>query len=212
MQSKQIEHLVQDNKMLTEQLLRVERKLDYVVGILTEKFGNYIPVTENEYKFRIPDFEELKLKLDVKLFLNFALEFLLNDAEKSYENFQMNSEIDKEIKCRYGKKFNKQKRAMKTFLLFVDQVPSRPTDVSLMTKWRGDITKLIKDGMKNLKTFINEHNMKKTNKNMQISIDFLSKKENVEFINDNVSSFTVNNDVVTEELVHGNDPLMSDYV
>ena len=79
---------------LRNQVRQVESKCDKILSILETKLGPYVPPVSNEETTEvneiIPDFIELKTRIDVKDVEKFAIEFLTSECDKSYEIFRLN--------------------------------------------------------------------------------------------------------------------------
>ena len=141
--------------------------------MLESKLGNYKPpVLENENvpEEIIPNFEELKVRLDVKSFEIFAIEWMTNQTEKSYELFKNNKNIDSKIRKSCKSKYNKQKMAISTFKLFMDDIPEKPSVPHELGQWKGLMTISIKKGIEKCKKFVKVHKLRKDTKRNDLTV------------------------------------------
>ena len=184
-QSVQIDSLTKENNALRNEISNIANKIDKILSIVEDKLGAYVP-TENPEEDEpreeiIDDFITLKERLDCKSFVDFAIEFISSNAEKSYEIFRNNPTIDDKTKKAYKSKFNKQKKAISTLQIFMNDIPIKPDNLYELGIWKGNITVCVNDAVKKLKCFVTKHDMKRKTKRNEISITFMCDKDNIDF-------------------------------
>ena len=146
--------------------------------------------TENVPKEIIPNFQELKVRLDVKSFEMFAIEWMTNQTEESYELFKDNKEIDRKFRKTYKGKYNKQKMAISTLMLFMEDIPPKPSVAHELGQWKGQITISIKKGIGKCKKFIKAHKLRKETKRNDLTVTLINDPKVVEVFNANIDEIT----------------------
>ena len=198
---------------LRNQVRQVESKCDKILSILETKLGPYVPPVSNEETTEvneiIPDFIELKTRIDVKDVEKFAIEFLTSECDKSYEIFRLNPTIDSKMKSNCKSKFNKQKKAISIFMLFMRDIPEKPKKLYELGTWKGQMIICVKNAMKRLKDFISKHKMKKVTKLNKIPFSFLIDVENVKFINSKVDEINTDEGIDTSSPIDDNNNVLN---
>ena len=146
--------------------------------------------TDNVPEEIIPNFQELKVRLDVKCFEIFTIEWMTNQTEESYELFKNNKEIDSKIRKTCKGKYNKQKMAISTLMLFMKDIPAKPSVVYELGQWKGQITLCIKKGIEKCKKFIKAHKLRKETKRNELTVTLLNDPKVVEIFNANIVEIT----------------------
>ena len=174
-----IQELRQDNMRLKRDLEQVKDTCNNIFSFMQSRLGNYTPPLTQRKPLEeiIPDFEVLKDALEGE-FQHFAYEYMTNPIEASWKK------LCTAKKNEYKSKYGKQVISMKTFHLFLEHVPEKPSYAEEIPEWEGKISQCINDGMKKLNIFLKENPELKSGRGRRVTVtdNLMSRKINIEFI------------------------------
>ena len=153
-----------------------------ILKYMRKEFGPLpqdIPLNNGQYIEPVPSFKKLNEKLATKIFRDFVYEYTTNPVVASYNNLLS---VEKKT---YKSRFNRGRRAMKSFDLFMTKLPHKPTDVMELETWKSQVSKLIDEGIERAQTFISDNTeLKSKTKANKISISLMGTEKTYKFISD----------------------------